>query len=131
MLAPEPGVVLAGPVKGGALAALYAKARLLAYVPLAEGFGLPPVEAMTACTPVVASPLPSTQTSRALSTSFSSSARPSAMAQLCVGKLPGVSPSNRTFGGVFWKRVATAPPQKLHSTPTLVASVAFSCTCRP
>ena len=35
-------------------------ARLLAYVPLIEGFGLPPVEAMSVGTPVVASPLPST-----------------------------------------------------------------------
>ena len=35
-------------------------ARLLAYVPLIEGFGLPPVEAMAFGTPVVASPLPST-----------------------------------------------------------------------
>ena len=56
----EPGVVLAGPVPAGALAALYARARLLAYVPLTEGFGLPPLEAMAACTPVVASPLPGT-----------------------------------------------------------------------
>jgi glycosyltransferase involved in cell wall biosynthesis len=58
VLAPERGVLLAGPVQGAVLAGLYAKARLLAYVPLAEGFGLPPVEAMAACTPVVASPLP-------------------------------------------------------------------------
>ena len=42
------------------LSALYAMARLLAYVPLVEGFGLPPVEAMALGTPVVASPLPST-----------------------------------------------------------------------
>ena len=35
-------------------------ARLLAYVPLVEGFGLPPVEGMAFGTPVVASPLPST-----------------------------------------------------------------------
>jgi glycosyltransferase involved in cell wall biosynthesis len=32
----------------------------VAYVPLVEGWGLPPVEAMAACTPVVASPMPST-----------------------------------------------------------------------
>jgi glycosyltransferase involved in cell wall biosynthesis len=42
------------------LAALYARARLLAYVPFEEGFGLPPVEAMRQGTPVVASPLPTT-----------------------------------------------------------------------
>jgi glycosyltransferase involved in cell wall biosynthesis len=55
-----PGVVMAGPANGGLLAALYARARVVAYVPLVEGFGLPPVEAMAACAPVVASPVPST-----------------------------------------------------------------------
>ena len=57
---PGPGVVLAGSVSATELSGLYASARLLAYVPLIEGFGLPPVEAMAAGTPVVASPLPST-----------------------------------------------------------------------
>lgn len=55
-----PGVVLTGLVSRAELAALYAMARLLAYVPLIEGFGLPPVEAMAFGAPVVASPLPST-----------------------------------------------------------------------
>jgi len=59
-LAPEPGVVLAGQVPDAVLAGLYARARLVAYVPLIEGFGLPAVEAMYACAPVVASPMPST-----------------------------------------------------------------------
>jgi len=59
-LAPVPGVKLAGVVSDPVLAALYAGARCLAYVPLVEGWGLPPVEAMAACTPVVASPMPST-----------------------------------------------------------------------
>jgi glycosyltransferase involved in cell wall biosynthesis len=54
------GVVLAGSVSATELAGLYASARLVAYVPLIEGFGLPPVEAMSVGTPVVASPLPST-----------------------------------------------------------------------
>lgn len=53
------GVVLAGEVRGAELAGLYRKARCLAFVPLVEGFGLPPVEAMRECTPVVASPVPS------------------------------------------------------------------------
>jgi len=53
------GVVATGPVDDGTLAALYARARLLAYVPLTEGFGFPPVEAMQAGTPVVCSPMPS------------------------------------------------------------------------
>lgn len=50
------GVVLAGEVRGAELAGLYRKARCLAFVPLVEGFGLPPVEAMRECTPVVATP---------------------------------------------------------------------------
>ncbi len=57
---PETGVVLTGLVTPAELSALYAMATLLAYVPLVEGFGLPPVEAMAFGTPVVASPLPST-----------------------------------------------------------------------
>lgn len=56
---PASGVVLAGHVGGAALAGLYRSARLLAYVPLAEGFGFPPVEAMQHGTPVVASKVPS------------------------------------------------------------------------
>lgn len=55
----EPGVVLTGPQEGAVLAALYARARVVAYVPLLEGFGLPVLEAMVACAPVVASPVPS------------------------------------------------------------------------
>ena len=57
---PQPGVVMTGLVRPTELSALYATARLLAYVPLLEGFGLPPVEAMAFGAPVVASPLPST-----------------------------------------------------------------------
>jgi len=59
-VAPTTGVIHAGSVSAEELAGLYASARLLAYVPLIEGFGLPPVEAMSVGTPVVASPLPST-----------------------------------------------------------------------
>lgn len=59
-LAPAQGVYLAGPVGESQLSGLYAGARCLAYVPLLEGFGLPPAEAMAAGTPVVASPVPST-----------------------------------------------------------------------
>ena len=56
---PGPGVVLAGLVTGGALTALYRRARVMAYVPLREGFGLPAVEAMACGTPVVAGHVPS------------------------------------------------------------------------
>ncbi len=55
---PPKGVVFAGPVVGSVLAGLYARARLLAYVPLVEGFGLPVVEGMRAGLPVVASAVP-------------------------------------------------------------------------
>ncbi|MGA2836312.1 MAG: glycosyltransferase family 1 protein [Acidimicrobiales bacterium] len=57
---PAEGIIHAGPVSSTELSGMYATARLLAYVPLIEGFGLPPVEAMSVGTPVVASPLPST-----------------------------------------------------------------------
>ncbi|HUA96226.1 MAG TPA: glycosyltransferase family 1 protein, partial [Acidimicrobiales bacterium] len=49
------GVVAAGPVSDGVLAALYRRARAFVYVPLTEGFGFPPLEAMGAGVPVVAS----------------------------------------------------------------------------
>jgi len=54
------GVALAGEVDARTLSALYGRARVLAYVPIEEGFGLPVVEAMALGTPVVASPVPST-----------------------------------------------------------------------
>ena len=60
-LTASPGVKLAGMVTDPVLAALYGGARCLAYVPVVEGWGLPAVEAMTAGTPVVASPMPSTE----------------------------------------------------------------------
>lgn len=51
---PGGGVVAAGPVSDGVLAALYRRARAFVYVPLTEGFGFPPLEAMGAGVPVVA-----------------------------------------------------------------------------
>ena len=53
--APSEGVVAVGHVEGATLSGLYDGATALAYVPLAEGFGLPPLEAMVAGAPVVAS----------------------------------------------------------------------------
>ncbi|MGH9006986.1 MAG: glycosyltransferase, partial [Acidimicrobiales bacterium] len=42
-------------LEGGALSALFAGAAAFVYVQLVEGFGLPPVEAMAAGVPVIAS----------------------------------------------------------------------------
>ena len=58
-LKPVPGTHLIGTVPGEVLAALYRLAALTAYVPLAEGFGLPPLEAMAQGCAVVVSPMPS------------------------------------------------------------------------
>jgi len=52
---PGRSVVTVGAVPAGALSALYQRARALVYVPVDEGFGLPPMEAALAGTPVVAS----------------------------------------------------------------------------
>jgi glycosyltransferase involved in cell wall biosynthesis len=51
----DEGVVLAGLVDAPALADLYRRARAFAYTPLAEGYGLPPLEAMGVGTPAVVS----------------------------------------------------------------------------
>jgi len=50
------GVERLGEVDFRILAGLYSRARLFAYVPLMEGFGFPPLEAMRAGTPVVVAP---------------------------------------------------------------------------
>ncbi len=54
------GVVFTGAVPDHILAGLYQRARAFAYVPLTEGYGLPPLEAMRMGTPsVVANEVPS------------------------------------------------------------------------
>lgn len=58
-LPPAEGVLTTGYVDEGVKAALLSMARLLVYVPLLEGFGLPPLEAMAMGTPVVATAMPS------------------------------------------------------------------------
>jgi glycosyltransferase involved in cell wall biosynthesis len=47
------GVLYTGAVGDAVLAGMYRRARAFAYVPLSEGYGLPPLEAMRAGTPVV------------------------------------------------------------------------------
>ncbi|HWF15951.1 MAG TPA: glycosyltransferase family 1 protein [Acidimicrobiales bacterium] len=49
------GVVFTGSVPDPVLSGLYRRARAFAYVPLTEGYGLPPLEAMRMGTPVVVS----------------------------------------------------------------------------
>ncbi len=49
------GVVFTGAVPDPVLAELYRRARAFAYVPLTEGYGLPPLEAMRLGTPVLVS----------------------------------------------------------------------------
>jgi alpha-1,3-rhamnosyl/mannosyltransferase len=54
------GVVFAGAVSDAVLTGLYSRARAFAYVPLTEGYGLPPLEAMRVGIPtVVANEVPS------------------------------------------------------------------------
>jgi glycosyltransferase involved in cell wall biosynthesis len=48
-------VVFTGVVSDAVLAALYRRARAFAYVPLTEGYGLPPLEAMRVGLPTVVS----------------------------------------------------------------------------
>jgi glycosyltransferase involved in cell wall biosynthesis len=56
----QEGVVLTGQVTDEVLTGLYARARAFAYVPLTEGYGLPPLEAMRMGLPtVVSSEVPS------------------------------------------------------------------------
>jgi glycosyltransferase involved in cell wall biosynthesis len=56
----QPGVIFAGAVTDATLTGLYRRARAFAYVPLTEGYGLPPLEAMRAGTPsVIANEVPS------------------------------------------------------------------------
>jgi glycosyltransferase involved in cell wall biosynthesis len=56
------GVVFTGAVPDAVLSELYHRARAFAYVPLTEGYGLPPLEAMRAGTPtVVSGEVPSVQ----------------------------------------------------------------------
>ena len=51
----RPGVHLAGAVDPGTLGGLYGSCAAFVYVPVAEGFGLPPLEAMACGAPVVVS----------------------------------------------------------------------------
>ena len=56
----QDGVVFAGAVTDAALTGLYRRARAFAYIPLTEGYGLPPLEAMRIGTPcVIANEVPS------------------------------------------------------------------------
>jgi glycosyltransferase involved in cell wall biosynthesis len=53
--AAEPGVIMAGRLTDGEIAALYARATAFVFPSLYEGFGVPPLEAMIFGCPVIAS----------------------------------------------------------------------------
>jgi glycosyltransferase involved in cell wall biosynthesis len=56
----QEGVVFTGAVTDAALSGLYRRARAFAYIPLTEGYGLPPLEAMRMGSPaVIANEVPS------------------------------------------------------------------------
>ena len=58
--ADQEGIVFAGAVTDAALSGLYRRARAFAYIPLTEGYGLPPLEAMRMGRPaVIADEVPS------------------------------------------------------------------------
>jgi glycosyltransferase involved in cell wall biosynthesis len=54
----EPGVVASGWLSDPDLHACFGRAKALLFLPLIEGFGFPPLEAMAAGTPVVCSDIP-------------------------------------------------------------------------
>jgi glycosyltransferase involved in cell wall biosynthesis len=60
-----PGVIYTKTVNPEVLTGLYRRATCFIYAPLFEGFGLPPLEAMSCSTPVVCSPVPSVKNSDA------------------------------------------------------------------
>lgn len=66
------GVHLVGEVSAPVLSALYASCLLFVSVPLAEGFGLPQVEAMSMGAPVITSAVPSIQSTHTQAASASS-----------------------------------------------------------
>lgn len=107
---PAEGVEFAGAVDGAVLAALYRRARALVYVPLAEGFGLPPVEAMFAGAPVVASTrVPSTQGAAMEVDPYDVDAIASAMVDAAVdgptrGRL--IAAGHERARGLTWRRAA-------------------------
>ena len=55
---PKDSVVFTGKISNAALKELYAEAKLLVQPSLYEGFGIPPLEAMTMGTPVILSDIP-------------------------------------------------------------------------
>jgi glycosyltransferase involved in cell wall biosynthesis len=55
VLSPADHIVFTGPVSDPVLSELYRRARAFAYVPLTEGYGFPPLEAMHAGLPTVVS----------------------------------------------------------------------------
>jgi glycosyltransferase involved in cell wall biosynthesis len=107
-LAPQEGVVLTGAVAPATLNALYQKARLLAYVPLLEGFGLPALEAMAAGTPVVASPMPSTGDAACTVDPTDVDAMADALVKVAADPAPYAEAGRAHAATLTWKRAAQA-----------------------
>ena len=78
---PSPPVTFTGPIPDPDLHALYQRAAVFAFPSLAEGFGLPPLEALAHRLPVVAHPSPAVRETLADHATYADANDPDAFAQ--------------------------------------------------
>jgi glycosyltransferase involved in cell wall biosynthesis len=108
--APE-GVVLLGSVPAPTLAALYARALVVCYVPIEEGFGLPVVEAMRAGTPVLSSLVPSAKGASILVDPFDEASITEGLLLAATDSTvreEAIEAGHRRTADLTWKRTAEA-----------------------